>query len=79
MATLIDLATVSYKANWLLYVEGRLRTCDWECQDGQKHYRVEVIGCLMFLVETLLPKKRWISLLIEVRQLTGKVLTLGKR
>ena len=28
----------------LVYVEGRLRTRTWESQDGQKHYRTEVIA-----------------------------------
>ncbi|MBM2831289.1 MAG: ssb [Dehalococcoidia bacterium] len=27
-----------------VYVEGRLRTRSWEGQDGQKHYRTEVIA-----------------------------------
>ncbi len=28
----------------LVYAEGRLRTRTWESQDGQKHYRTEVIA-----------------------------------
>jgi len=28
----------------LVYVEGRLRTRSWEGQDGQKHYRTEIIA-----------------------------------
>jgi single-strand DNA-binding protein len=28
----------------LIYTEGRLRTRKWEGQDGQKHYRTEVIA-----------------------------------
>ena len=28
----------------LVYAEGRLRTRNWEGQDGQKHYRTEVIA-----------------------------------
>ena len=28
----------------LVYVEGRLRTRSWEWQDGQKHYRTELIA-----------------------------------
>ena len=28
----------------LVYVEGRLRTRSWDGQDGQKHYRTELIG-----------------------------------
>ena len=28
----------------LVYVEGRLRTRTWEGQDGQKHYRTEIIA-----------------------------------
>jgi len=28
----------------LVYAEGRLRTRSWESQDGQKHYRTEVIA-----------------------------------
>lgn len=28
----------------LVYAEGRLRTHSWEAQDGQRHYRTEVIA-----------------------------------
>ena len=28
----------------LVYAEGRLRTRTWESQDGQKHYRTEVVA-----------------------------------
>ena len=28
----------------LIYAEGRLRTRTWESQDGQKHYRTEIIA-----------------------------------
>jgi len=28
----------------LVYTEGRLRTRTWESQDGQKHYRTEIIA-----------------------------------
>ncbi len=28
----------------LVYVEGRLRTHSWESQDGQKHYRNEIVA-----------------------------------
>ena len=28
----------------LVYVEGRLRTRTWDSQDGQKHYRTEIIA-----------------------------------
>jgi single-strand DNA-binding protein len=28
----------------LVYIEGRLRTRSWEGQDGQKHYRTELIA-----------------------------------
>ena len=28
----------------LVYVEGRLRTRSWDGQDGQKHYRTEIIA-----------------------------------
>jgi len=28
----------------LVYAEGRLRTRTWEGQDGQKHYRTEIIA-----------------------------------
>ena len=28
----------------LVYVEGRLHTSSWEGQDGQKHYRTEIIA-----------------------------------
>jgi single-strand DNA-binding protein len=28
----------------LVFAEGRLRTRNWEGQDGQKHYRTEVIA-----------------------------------
>lgn len=31
-------------AGRLVYAEGRLRTRTWEGQDGQKHYRTEIIA-----------------------------------
>lgn len=35
-----------------VYVEGRLRTRSWEGQDGQKHYRTEVVGQTMTLLSS---------------------------
>ena len=34
-----------------IYVEGRLQTRNWEGQDGQKHYRTEVIAQEMILLD----------------------------
>jgi single-strand DNA-binding protein len=33
-----------------VYVEGRLRTRSWDGQDGQKHYRTEVIANTMVML-----------------------------
>lgn len=35
----------------LVYVEGRLQTRNWEGQDGQKHYKTEVIANRVNLLE----------------------------
>ncbi|MDP2743670.1 MAG: single-stranded DNA-binding protein [Dehalococcoidia bacterium] len=35
----------------LVYVEGRLRTRSWEGQDGQKHYRTEVIASQVLFLD----------------------------
>ena len=35
----------------LVYVEGRLQTRTWESQDGQKHYRTEVIAARVSSLE----------------------------
>lgn len=34
-----------------VYIEGRLQTRSWEGQDGQKHYRTEVIAQTMILLD----------------------------
>ena len=34
-----------------VYVEGRLQTRSWEGQDGQKHYRTEVIAQVVTLLD----------------------------
>jgi single-strand DNA-binding protein len=34
-----------------VYIEGRLQTRSWEGQDGQKHYRTEVIAQQMILLD----------------------------
>jgi len=38
-----------------VYVEGRLQTRSWEGQDGQKHYRVEVVANNLIMLS---PKQR---------------------
>ncbi len=35
----------------LVYVEGRLHTRSWDGQDGQKHYRVEVIASQVIFLD----------------------------
>ena len=35
-----------------VYIEGRLRTRSWEGQDGQKHYRTEVIASTMLMLDS---------------------------
>jgi len=35
-----------------VYIEGRLKTRSWEGQDGQKHYRTEVIASTMLLLDS---------------------------
>ncbi len=35
-----------------VYIEGRLRTRSWEGQDGQKHYRTEVVAGQMILLDS---------------------------
>ena len=35
-----------------VYIEGRLHTRSWEGQDGQKHYRTEVIANTMILLDS---------------------------
>ncbi len=34
-----------------VYVEGRLQTRSWESQDGQKHYRTEVVADEMIILD----------------------------
>lgn len=41
---LADLAENYISTGTQLYVEGRLRTRNWEGQDGQKHYTTEIIA-----------------------------------
>jgi len=40
---LADLAQSYLKKGSQVYVEGRLQTRDWEDQQGQKHYKTEVV------------------------------------
>ncbi len=35
-----------------VYIEGRLQTRSWEGQDGQKHYRTEVVASSMILLDS---------------------------
>jgi len=35
-----------------MYIEGRLQTRSWEGQDGQKHYRTEVVAQSMILLDS---------------------------
>jgi single-strand DNA-binding protein len=35
-----------------VYIEGRLRTRSWDGQDGQKHYRTEVVANTMILLDS---------------------------
>ncbi len=34
-----------------VYIEGRLQTRSWESQDGQKHYRTEVVADEMIILD----------------------------
>jgi len=34
-----------------VYIEGRLQTRSWEGQDGQKHYRTEIVADEMILLD----------------------------
>src|SRR5579885_3001735 len=36
----------------MVYVEGRLRTRSWDGQDGQKHYRTEVIASTVLVLDS---------------------------
>ena len=44
---LADLAQSYLKKGSQVYVEGRLQTRDWEDQQGQKHYKTEVVATNM--------------------------------
>ena len=44
---LADLAQSYLKKGSQVYVEGRLQTRDWEDQQGQKHYKTEVVVTTM--------------------------------
>ena len=39
-----------------VYVEGRLRTRSWDGQDGQKHYRTEVIAQTVHFLDSNRPR-----------------------
>ena len=49
---LADLAQSYLKKGSQVYVEGRLQTRDWEDQQGQKHYKTEVVGTTMQFLDS---------------------------
>ena len=49
---LADLAQSYLKKGSQVYVEGRLQTRDWEDQQGQKHYKTEVVVTTMQFLDT---------------------------
>ncbi|MBC8258515.1 MAG: single-stranded DNA-binding protein [SAR324 cluster bacterium] len=49
---LADLAQSYLKKGSQVYVEGRLQTRDWEDQQGQKHYKTEVVVTNMQFLDT---------------------------
>ena len=49
---LADLAQSYLKKGSLVYVEGRLQTRDWEDQQGQKHYKTEVVVTTMQFLDS---------------------------
>jgi len=49
---LADLAQSYLKKGSQVYVEGRLQTKNWEDQQGQKHYKTEVVVTTMQFLDT---------------------------
>jgi single-strand DNA-binding protein len=49
---LADLAQSYLKKGSQVYVEGRLQTRDWEDQQGQKHYKTEVVITTMQFLDS---------------------------
>ena len=49
---LADLAQSYLKKGSQVYVEGRLQTRDWEDQQGQKHYKTEVVVTKMQFLDS---------------------------
>jgi len=49
---LADLAQSYLKKGSQVYVEGRLQTRDWEDQQGQKHYKTEVVVTTMQFLDS---------------------------
>ena len=49
---LADLAQSYLKKGSQVYVEGRLQTRNWEDQQGQKHYKTEVVVTTMQFLDT---------------------------
>ena len=49
---LADLAQSYLKKGSQIYVEGRLQTRDWEDQQGQKHYKTEVVVTTMQFLDS---------------------------
>ena len=49
---LADLAQSYLKKGSQVYVEGRLQTRDWEDQQGQKHYKTEVVVTIMQFLDS---------------------------
>ena len=49
---LADLAQSYLKKGSQVYVEGRLQTSNWEDQQGQKHYKTEVVVTTMQFLDT---------------------------
>jgi len=49
---LADLAQSYLKKGSQVYVEGRLQTNNWEDQQGQKHYKTEVVVTTMQFLDT---------------------------
>lgn len=40
-----------------VYIEGRLQTRSWDGQDGQKHYRTEIVASAMLMLDSAKPKE----------------------
>ena len=51
-----DLAQSYLKKGSQVYVEGRLQTRDWEDQQGQKHYKTEVVVTTMQFLDSKNPE-----------------------